>query len=380
MNVAIVIQDFRMRGGVERRTSELVKKLAAAGHRVHIYANAWDPQMGIGARFHRVPMLKIHRALKPLSFAWSCTRLIPHGGHDLVHSQARIFKCDVVTLGVGCHRAFLDALGIDPERSGDKWFHRAVLHIERRMLAPGNYRRIITNSNKCKRELAAYYGVPLADVAVIRNGVDREAFSPETRVRLRAAARSELGLGAEEMAVLLVGTGFERKGLKTLIQAAGVLKSEKPAFRARVLVVGGGRRDQYERMAAGLGIAESLVWVGRTDDIAKYYAAADIFVLPTIYDPFANCTMEALACGLPIVTTRTNGVSEILRDGEDAFIIEPNDPTALAERLGRLVEDRRLRERLGSAGRRAIEPYTWQRTAEETMAVYEAIGGSRGQP
>jgi len=380
MNVAIVIQDLRMRGGAERRTSELVKELSAAGHEVHIYANRWDPQSCAGAVFHRVPMLKIHRALKPLSFAWSCSRLLPRGRHDLVHAQARILKCDVVTLGVGCHRAFLDASAIDPERSRDKWFHRAVLHIEQRMFTPGNYRRIITNSDKCKRELAEYYGVPESDVTVVYNGVDREAFSPEMRAGRRTTARTELGLDANEIAILLVGTGFERKGLKTLIRAAGILNTEKPACRIRVLVVGSGKTDEYKAGATELGIAERLVWVGRADDIAKHYAAADIFVLPTTYDPFANCTMEALACGLPVVTTYTNGVSEILKDKEDAFIIEPNDSIALAERLRELVEDSELREQFGSAGRRAIQPYTWQRTAKETLAVYKAVLGGADQP
>ena len=380
MNVAIVIQDFRMRGGAERRTSELVKELTAAGHEVHIYANRWDPQSSAHAVFHRVPMLKIHRALKPLSFAWNCSRLLPRGRHDLAHTQARIFKCDVVTFGVGCHRAFLDASGIDPERSRDKWFHRAVLHIERKMFTPGNYRRIITNSNKCKRELAEYYGVPEADVTVIHNGVDQEAFSPGIRAGLRADARAELGLEADETAVLLVGTGFENKGVETLIRAAGIINSSKPTSRIRILIAGRGKTDKYRGIAEDVGVGDRLVWAGNVPDVAGYYAAADIFALPTRYDAFSNSTMEALACGLPVVTTRTNGVSEILKDGEDAFIIEPNDPAGLAERLRELAEDSELRERLGSAGRRAIEPYTWQRTAKETLAVYQAVLGGADQP
>lgn len=366
-----------MRGGAEKRTSELVRGLTSAGHEVHVYANRWDWRAAEGATFHRVPMLKVPRSLKPLSFAWCCFHLIPRGGHDLVHTQARIFRYDVVTLGVGCHKAFLDAIGIDPERSRDKWFHRAVLHIERKMFMPGNYRRIITNSNKCRLELARHYNVPEADVTVVHNGVDHEAFSPQVRAGLRAVARAELGLEPDETAVLLVGTGFEHKGLETLIRAAGVLNARKPSLLLRVLVVGGGKTKEYRKMASDLGVDGRIVWLGRAENIAKYYAAADVFALPTRYDAFSNSTLEALAFGLPVVTTCTNGASEILTDGENALIIPPNDPEALADRLGMLLEEEGLRERLGSAGRKAVEPYTWRRTAEQTMAVYENVLSNR---
>lgn len=379
LSIAIVIQDLRMRGGMERRTSELVKQLLAAGHEVHIYANRWDPRAAEGASFHRVPMLKVPRALKPLSFAWCASWLARRGGHDLVHTQARIYRYDVITLGVGCHRAFLEAVGIDPEKSRDKWFHRAVLHIERRMFAPGSYRRIITNSNKCKREIGQHYAVPEGDVTVVHNGVDLEAFSPERRAGLREAARAELGLEPDETAILLVGTGFEHKGVETLTRALGILGLRGRAGRIRALIAGGGKSDQYQETAADLGVADRLIWAGRIGNIASYHAAADVFTLPTRYDAFSNSTLEALASGLPVVTTRTNGASEILSDGENAFIIEPNDPEALAERLDALAQDSELRTSLGLAGRKAVEPYTWRRTAEQTMAVYKAIMADRSK-
>ena len=108
---------------------------------------------------------------------------------------------------------------------------------------------------------------------------------------------------------------------------------------------------------------------------AGYYAAADIFALPTRYDPFANSTMEALASGVPVITTRSNGVSEIVEDGRDAFVVDANDHEALADRLGLLVGDPDLCKTIGRAGFKAAEPFTWERTAQETMAVYERMIG-----
>lgn len=378
MNIAVIIQDLRMRGGAERRTSQLIRELIAAGHEVHLYANRCDPQAAEGVVFHHVPMLNVPRPLKPLSFAWFCSQVIPRGKHDLVHTQARIFRYDTVTLGVGCHRAFLEAIGVAPLRSRDKWFHRAVMHIERKMLAPGSYRRIITNSRKVRDEIGRYYAVPESDVTVIHNGVDHDAFSPGVRDRLRPGARAELGLRRDEVAVVLVGTGFEHKGVRDLIRAIGIFAKGKRPLTMRAFIVGAGKTEPYERIMADLGVSDLIVWAGKSSDVRTYYAAADIYVLPTLYDAFSNSTMEALACGLPVITTRTNGVSEILTEGESAFIVEPRDPESLADRLGLLIEAPALRERMGSAAQKAAEPYTWQRTAEETIRVYEEILGIGG--
>ncbi len=376
IDVAIVVERFHSRGGVEGRTSELVRGLLSAGHQVHVYAHSWDRKAVQGSKnlvLHRVPMLRLGRALKPLSFAWFCSLLVRRSKHDLVHAQTRVFSFDVATLGVGCHRAYLEATGVVPRRGPDAWFHSAVLHIERAMLRPGNYRFIIVNSGKCGREFATYYGVPQERIAVVHNGVDSDRFSPAVRGRLREQARRELGLMPGDVAVLYVGTGFERKGLDTLVQAVACIRNARQSPRLKLVVVGRGDLGRFVESTAGRRVEEWLVPAGWSDDVAGYYAAADIFALPTRYDPFANSTMEALASGLPVVTTRSNGVSEILRDGTDAFITEANEPNCLADRLRLLAMDVGLREQMGANGRRAVEPFTWKRTADGTMAVYETV-------
>lgn len=387
MSIAIVVESFHAQSGVDRRTSELVKGLLSAGHEVHIYANRWDTNAAEGIIFHRIPILKLGRALKSLSFAWFCSALIPKSQHDLIHTQARIFRYDVATLGVGCHWAYIDAMGINPKKTPDKWFHRAVLRIEHSMFALKRFTegaRIIVNSNKCRYELISYYKVPAGSIDVVHNGVDQEAFSPAMRTDLWADARRDLGISPKDIVVLFVGTGFHRKGLNTLIDAIGrvQLRSSPMADRLKLLIVGKGSKDEYNRLAAGMGIGERLIWVGQSDpnDIARYYAASDIFVLPTRYDPFANSTMEALACGLPVITTTTNGVSEIIRDEISGLIVEPNDAEGLSEKLQALAEDADFRQRIGSNGRKAVKPYTWQMATERTMTVYEDIIARRGGP
>jgi len=348
LSVAIVVESLHAGGGVERRTSELARGLLDSGHEVHVYANRWDPH-ACSAQFHRIPMLRLGRAMKPLSFAWFAGRAIPESRHDLVHTQARVYRFDMATLGVGVHRAYLDALG-----NKESAFDRAVLRIERAMFSPGDKRRVIVNSRKCKAESVEYYRFPEERIHVVYNGVDSDAFAPNPEIR--ESARREFGISPDDIAILFVGPGFQRKGLDTLIQAAKNLPGS-----VKVLVVGKGKSIEDQR----------LIRVGQTDSMERCYAAADIYALPTRYDPFANSTMEALASGLPVVTTTSNGVSEIMQDGENGLIIRPNDPDALTIRLRALAEDSNLRERLGSAGRVAVQPYTWQETTRQTMAVYE---------
>ena len=384
LRIGLLIENLHRHGGLERRTSALANGLLAAGHEVHIYANEWDSEAAEGAHFHRVPMLKLDRATKVLGFAWLSSRLA--AGNDLIHTQARVFRYDVATLGVGCHRAYLDAVGIDPARAPGRWFHKTHLYIERSMLAPERFAagtRVIVNSNRCKAEFINYYGVPEDKISVVRNGVDREAFSAASLADSRPAARWELGIQPHETAVLFVGSGFRRKGLDTLIQAVGRIRGASSAGPngLRLLIVGRGSRDAYAKLAHSVGIGERLIWIGQAQpkDVAKFYAAADVFVLPTRYDPFANSTLEALACGLPVITTDANGVSEILRNGVDSLIVKPDDAEALAEGLGAVVDDAEFRQHLGTNGLKTVEPYTWQKTTEQTLDVYETVIAHRSE-
>ncbi len=372
LSVALVLENYHRGGGVERRTSELAHGLLAAGHDVHVYSMGYQADGNDdGISFHRIPVLKLGRRIKALSFAWSCSAFIPRARHDIIHTQARIYRYNVATMGVGCHKAYMDAMDVDADTDREAAFHRAMLSIERAMMAKtqSDGAKIITNSHRCKSEFIRYYGVPETSITVIHNGVDQITFTPNRESAV--SMRENLGLSPEDTMLLFVGGGFQRKGLDTLIRALGRLRNKN----ARVAIVGRGGRDEWNKLAADLGVLDALIWCGKADaeQMASYYAAADAFVLPTRYDPFANSTMEALASGLPVITSTANGVSEILKDGESALLMDAGDAEALADRLSTVMRDEALRLRLGLAGRKAVEPYTWQATTEKTMNIYGSV-------
>ena len=161
-----------------------------------------------------------------------------------------------------------------------------------------------------KNEITEIYGYPADKIDLVRNGVplDRFRFDPE----LREKSRAQLKLKPDQIALLFAGSGWERKGLLFAIEAMALCKDRK----LRLLVAGRGDARPYKTTRLRFWREEPVQFLGEVADLTPVYAASDIFILPTIYDPFSNACLEALACGFPVITTRSNGFSEII---ETAF-------------------------------------------------------------
>jgi UDP-glucose:(heptosyl)LPS alpha-1,3-glucosyltransferase len=281
----------------------------------------------------------------------AATRLIAARGWDVVQSHERTLGQDIYRAGEGCHRGYLLTRGRAPGRG---LYHRVILALERRVFA--RTPRIVAISCIGKREIEALYGVSPDRVTVIYNGVDLERFHPDNRRTLREAARGHAALAPEAWAALFVGSGFERKGLATVIEALALLGDRQ----SRLVVIGKGDTRPYQALAARHGVAEQVIWLGPRADVERWYAAADVAVLPSRYEPFGNVHLEALASGLPVVASVTAGGSEVVRPGLNGAIVDPGDPRAIAAALAEL----RRRGAGGSAAlceaaRASAEPYTY---------------------
>ncbi len=182
---------------------------------------------------------------------------------------------------------------------------------------------------------------------------------------------------------LFVGSGFARKGLEVLARAAVRLVRRGRTFR--VVVVGKGDPAPYRRLLRNGGAEDRFVFTGPVAGAVDFYLGGDAFVFPTVYEPFSNACLEAMAAGLPVVTTAVNGAAEVLRDGESGFVLpDPQDDALLALRMDDLL-DGELRRRMGAEARRAAMPLTPERNAAETLAVLsrawaEKTGAGEGPP
>jgi glycogen synthase len=243
-------------------------------------------------------------------------------------------------------------------------------------LAVERAERVIAVSAQMRADILAHFRVDPDRVVVLHNGVDAEAFA--RTVRREALARHRV----REPYVLFVGRISEQKGIFPLLEAVRALPADVE------LVLCASSPDTPEllaRLEAAVAGRARVRWINAmlpVDEVVQLYSHAAAFVCPSIYEPFGLINLEAMACGTPVIATRVGGIPEVVVDGETGWLVEPGDPAALAEALGRALADPERGRRMGEAGRRRVEAhFTWERIAERTLDVYrQAIEAHRRAP
>ncbi|HRZ86777.1 MAG TPA: glycosyltransferase family 4 protein [bacterium] len=362
MKIALVREKVHRYGGAEKNVVFLAEGLLKAGHEVHIFAAAWDDPVA-GAVYHRVLSKTFLPFLKPLVFARRVAAALAKERPCLVFSFERIFSPDVYRAGDGCHIEWMRRLGGERGLIGKIliWLspkHHVILYLERRLFADPKLRHVVTNSRMVKDEIIRNYGVPENRITVIYNGVEKVPgpASPETK----AALRRELGFAPDDYLVLFVGSNFERKGLRYLIEAV------KAVPQAKVIVVGKGDERAYRKIAQRNGVAGRVFFFGARKDVDRFYAAADIFVLPTLYDPFSNVTLEAMSHGLPVITTPDNGAAEVVQGGQEGVISHRLDIGAGLKTLS----DRDVNEQMAKRAVVKATQFGSRSVIEKTLALF----------
>jgi UDP-glucose:(heptosyl)LPS alpha-1,3-glucosyltransferase len=381
MRLALVHLRHAGTGGTERYLDQVAAYMAERGHAVTIVCRRHETAPHPGVRFVVLRPLALGAAWRMWSFAAAVERHVRDAAYDLVFGLGKTWSHDVIRLGGGCHQTYLElahAATLGPwERriAGGRLKHRLALAIERRALAPGRFVRVVTNSDLVKRDVMARHGVAADRIDVIYNGVDLERFHPRQRAGAGARLRAACGFAAENVVLLFLGTGYGRKGLGALLEAFPQLLRERP--NARLLVVGyDSGAGRFEQRARELGVAAATRFLGGRRDAEACYGAADLYVLPTRYDPFANSTLEALASGLPVITTSTNGASELLEEGEHGSVLrDAGNVQDLLRSLRFWTSDQRP-PHTAIAARQLAERHPQQRTAAETAEILAGVAAS----
>ncbi len=357
-------------GGVERFSTNLARALLEAGHDVAIIAASWDAEIE-GVSYYKVPVVRKPAWARVLSFSHGCRKIAEKENFDILYGLTQIFPQDVHRMGGGIYRYWME---LKYPSLPLRWLQRLIhpvhianLYLERQIYKPQNYIRIVANSKLCKKQLSDFYGVSPDDIHVIYNGVDHAVFNAEARGRHRPAVRSELGVAESQKTLLFVSSNWKRKGLDTIFTAMAERED------CELIVVGRGKIGLYNKKAQKLGISSRVHFTGAVRDVERYYGAADVFVLPTQYDPAANVCLEAMACGLPVITTKSNGASEIVEEKGCGVVLEKwDDAPALAEAIERCFAP----DATDSMRKRAVEAaseLTLERNAAETISVFEAV-------
>jgi UDP-glucose:(heptosyl)LPS alpha-1,3-glucosyltransferase len=287
---------------------------------------------------------------------------------DVLFSLERVWSCDVYRAGDGVHRAWLERrrkfeLPLKRFVRSLSSKHQDLLRLEQALFSGSNAKRVIAGSQMVKDEIINLYGYPADKIDIVRNGVPLKKFrfDPE----LREKSREELNLKPDQIALLFAGTGWERKGLLFAIEAAALCKDRK----VRLLVAGRGNERLYKTRRLRFWREEPVQFLGEVADMLRVYAAADIFILPTIYDPFSNACLEALACGLPVITTPSNGFSEIIENGVQGSIVDhAGNLLALRDAI-RLWSDPSRRSAARSTNSQLAAQFDISQNINETLAI-----------
>ena len=230
---------------------------------------------------------------------------------------------------------------------------------------------VVVSTEQEREDLRRLYGLTSERVHVVTPGVDLDLFRPMDAAR----ARERLGLGSEPL-VLYVGRIEPLKGLDVLLNATAMLD----AADAKLLVVGGNRDhdaelDRLRRLAGELGIAHRVTFTGalKQRELPGYYAAADVFVLPSYSESFGLVALEAMACGTPVVASRVGGLKTFIRDGQTGYLIPWHCPEPFAQRIDMMLSNPPLREAMGAAAAEHAHTMSWSASADSLSRLYHSL-------
>jgi UDP-glucose:(heptosyl)LPS alpha-1,3-glucosyltransferase len=367
-------------GGAEGYLQRLGRGIVDLGHEVRLIttrewpASAWpfgeitrlsarsttEPAGAERRRWANARALTSWAMSQSIAFANELENLRAQLGCDVLMSLERVWQCDVYRAGDGVHRAWLERRKKfeKPWQRLARRFNRKhsdLLRLEKSLLDDRGAERVIANSQMVKDEIVDLYNYRPDKIDIVRNGVSIDQFQFDAE--LRHKSRADLNLQPDEFAVLFAGTGWARKGLRFAIEAMAACDSPK----MRLLIAGRDDRQDYQ--------SSRVRFLGEVVDLRPVYAAADCFILPTIYDPFSNACLEALASGLPVITTRANGFSEIIESGIHGSIVDlAGDIEALRDALD-LWSDPTRRSAARSAILKRASQFDISKNVAQTLAI-----------
>jgi UDP-glucose:(heptosyl)LPS alpha-1,3-glucosyltransferase len=341
-SIAFLRRRFSPTGGAERYLLRLASGLVERGHQVTLYCEDWSPREN--------PFQSIRKILSkdPTSFAQMVSNQPLRDRHDIVFSLERVPDCDLYRAGDGVHADWLaHRHSFSPlkgrVRSALRSKNKDIIQLEKQVFSPKGARHVICNSRFVAEQITKRFGYPPSKIDVIYNGVPYPQFSTGDR----DLGRRALKCSPDDYVILLVGAGKERKGHAIARRAVKQIRGK----RAKLIIV-----DTPPPVA-----------------MPHVYAAADVFLLPTLYDPFANVTLEALAAGLPVITSAQNGACEIMQDGVNGFILPRANDTKLIVRLLNQLADPAYRASFREPAQTLARHYDLERNLNATLAVFDKI-------
>lgn len=370
--VALLVHRFLPRlGGLEGWSLALVGALVVRGRPVRIVTTeAADVPAGVP-----VTLVPAHRSLVDQAAMFAAA---VQGSGDIVHDTGVGPGGDLFQPQMGSRLLNLDRdvaqwplrrrlrLAISPSYARHR---RDIAMLEAAQLAAA--RRIVAVSHEIAAVWRRVHGVAPARIVEVPNGIDTARFTPEAAAALRGDARGALGIARDATMLLMLAGNFRLKGVHHAIAAVARCRADMPG--AVLVVAGDGPIPEFEALARRAGVADRVRFLGRRDDVLALLGAADVFVHPTAHDACSLATLEAMATGLPVITTRRNGAADGMADGREGFVLPAPDARGVADALRRL-RDPALRAGMGAAARHLALRQDFARSVDALCALHDELG------
>jgi len=377
MRIAFTMINCNRRDGSARAVNEVAERLARRGHDVHLFARKVDDLDLELIHWHKVPGPDWPEVADFWSYYQAVNRRLRNHDFDIVHSIGpNTLRANVVTIQniqpakMRILERHASGEKISPLRRLTRRFYlRATSAAEKKLYTRKPAPVFLPVSRGVEAELRQYYAVGNAQVRIVPNAADTTVFHPLSAPE-RMAWRNANGFREEDFIAIFSGGEWARKGLDLAVRALGYIR--QPEIK---LFVAGDDPDleRYQTMAVEAGVGNRVVFGGFRRDIATAMAASDIFLFPSHYEAFSLATLEAAACGLPVIATKINGTEDFIQPRMNGEFIT-HDPAQIAETLSSLVANRSAVQLMGGNARRLVEQhYTWDHVTSMTEEAYKSF-------
>lgn len=368
LKIAVVVPKYGLVGGGERFASEITERLARDNDfTIHVFANRWVAGSD-RIRFHKVPMIRFPKFLRPLTFAWFSSQMISRMDFDIVHAHDWILNGDIFSVHSVPHAGWVREV----RKRSPSLFDRAIMWVERKTIMNGEASRFFPVSTIAIEAFRRKYATLPGEWLALAPGVDVSRFSTPDRTVCRKKIRDRYGIGGSDTLLLFVGMNFEVKGLDTIIAALAKARAAQPEASIHLLVVGRGDENKYRKMAQSLGIGNAVTFAGtQTDGLERYYRAADIFIMLSKFDTFGMVVLEAMAAGLPVIVSPNVGAKDLVQEGINGFVLPESDAANVAADKINQLSNTSLKDAMGMAAAQTGAEHDWDKLAEIVGKMYK---------
>jgi UDP-glucose:(heptosyl)LPS alpha-1,3-glucosyltransferase len=381
--IAFALEKFsRYAGGAESYAVSLATTLIENGWEVHFFGESWDGEPK-EAHFHEIHIPRFLPSwIKMLLFAWKHKKMTEKQHYDVVMGFGNTIYMNVYQSHGGVHQ-LSTARKVYAENNVLRRIAKRIIILlsikqwARAWIEAAPFRlnprpRIVAIAHMIKKDMGSFFHTNPDEIKIIYNGVDTKRYNISLRQRMRGHLRDQWGISKNDIVFLFVSYDLKKKGIEPLVEASAKLKGIGNK-NFKVIVAGGSPYRSLVKLIDRLGLQDTFIFAGRVKSIDEFYANSDVFVLPTYYDACSLVVIEAMASGIPSITTISNGASGIIADGKNGYILShPPDPSDLADKMN-LLMDNEKRQRMSEEASRTGQEYSAERNHREMMRVLDEV-------